>query len=101
MLRRPPSSTRSDTLFPDTPLFLSRKAMVMDGADADHLLVAARLADGTMGLFMVVGEAEGLARTGYYTIDDAAAADLTFDRVAARAVAVGAGVGAEIGRAHV
>src|SRR3546814_10196214 len=49
----------------------------MDGADADHLLVSARLADGTTGLFMVVGEAEGLARTGYYTIDDAAAADLT------------------------
>ncbi|RIA37162.1 hypothetical protein DFR49_3039 [Hephaestia caeni] len=73
-----------------------RKAVVMDGADADHLLVSARLADGTTGLFMVAGEAEGLVRTGYYTIDDAAAADLTLDRVAARAVAIGGGVGAAI-----
>src|SRR3546814_2154082 len=31
MLRRPPRSTRTDTLFPDTPLFRSEGAKLFDG----------------------------------------------------------------------
>src|SRR5690606_35140044 len=69
-----------------------RKALVMDGADADGIVVSARGDDGTAGLFLVEGNAAGLSRTGYRTIDDFAAADLVFDDVEARAIALGAAV---------
>lgn len=69
-----------------------RKALVMDGADADGIVVSARDDDGTAGLFLVEGNAAGLSRTGYRTIDDFAAADLVFDDVEARAIALGAAV---------
>src|SRR3546814_2938670 len=45
MIRRPPRSTRTDTLFPDTTLFRSKAGGLevlaehaLDGGDVDHLL---------------------------------------------------------------
>jgi alkylation response protein AidB-like acyl-CoA dehydrogenase len=69
-----------------------RKAMVLDGADADHILVTARTPEGATGLFLVTGETDGLTRTRFHTIDDFAAADLAFDGAEATAIALGASV---------
>lgn len=69
-----------------------RKALVMDGAHADSIVVSARSDDGTAGLFLVTGDAAGLSRTGYHTIDDFAATDLVFEEVEADLIALGAGV---------
>lgn len=73
-----------------------RKAMVFDGADADHLLVTARTADGTLGLFLVAGDAAAMKRTRFHTIDDFDAADITFAGCEAVPVAIGPQVGAAV-----
>jgi alkylation response protein AidB-like acyl-CoA dehydrogenase len=69
-----------------------RKAMVMDGADADRILVSAKTADGAIGLFLVTGDAVGMTRTRFRSIDDFAAADIELDGVEAVPVAIGADV---------
>src|SRR3546814_19703114 len=43
MLRRPPRSTRTDTLFPYTTLF--RSMMIGDAGKIDHLLASAAASD--------------------------------------------------------
>src|SRR3546814_12834530 len=53
MIRRPPRSTRTDTLFPDTTLFRSRQQQV----DADRLEGAQRMAGAT--------DEPGLGRVGW------------------------------------
>lgn len=73
-----------------------RKSVVMDGADADRLLVTATTADGSTGLFLVTGDAAGMTRTLFHTIDDFAAADIALDDVEAVAVALGDDVPAAI-----
>jgi hypothetical protein len=55
------------------------KEPVPHGARADLLVVSAQVSDGTTGLFLVPGDAEGLTRTGYRTHDGGRAANLTFD----------------------
>src|SRR3546814_15667603 len=42
MARRPPSSTRPDTLFPDTTLFRSGPAAVMEGREAPRGVIDPR-----------------------------------------------------------
>ena len=69
-----------------------RKAMVMDGKDADRMLVSAVTADGSTGLFLVAGDAAGMTRQLFRSIDDFAAADIALDGVAAVPVAIGADV---------
>jgi alkylation response protein AidB-like acyl-CoA dehydrogenase len=61
-----------------------RKAMVLDGADADRILLTARTAEGTIALFEIAGDAAGLTRTRFHTIDDFSAADIALDSVEAR-----------------
>jgi alkylation response protein AidB-like acyl-CoA dehydrogenase len=73
-----------------------RKAMVLDGADADHILVSARTDTGKTGLFLVRGGATGMTRTLFRTIDDHAAADIAFDNTDALAITLNAGVPAAI-----
>src|SRR3546814_15674359 len=83
MIRRPPRSTRTDTLFPYTTLFRSRRVAIAEGDDAGELRR---------------GGAEGGNRGG-----DVGAARLEA-AVFAFAVADAAAVEAEdrkIGRAHV
>ena len=55
------------------------KEPVAHGARADHLVVSAALPDGGTGLFLVAGDAEGITRTGYPTIDGGRAAKIVFD----------------------
>ncbi|RYE02772.1 MAG: pimeloyl-CoA dehydrogenase small subunit [Sphingomonadales bacterium] len=69
-----------------------RKAMVMDGKDADRILISATTEDGSTGLFLVTGDAAGMTRTLFRSIDDFAAADIALDGVEAVPVAIGAGV---------
>lgn len=56
-------------------------ALVLDGADADHLIVAARTERYTTALFAVPGGQQGLIAHRYPTIDGRRAADLRFLRV--------------------
>src|SRR3546814_17797736 len=42
MIRRPPRSTRTDTLFPYTPLFRSQRHRRRDRGEAHHALLARR-----------------------------------------------------------
>src|SRR3546814_7868983 len=60
MLRRPPSSTRTDTLFPYTTLFRSRDAFVDAGA-------AARLAG--QGLVVAGGDRLAVTAAGILLLD--------------------------------
>ncbi|MFA4970230.1 MAG: acyl-CoA dehydrogenase [Sulfuritalea sp.] len=53
-----------------------RKAVVAHGGCADLLLVSARTADGSTGLFAVAPGAEGVALRDYPTLDGQRAADL-------------------------
>jgi alkylation response protein AidB-like acyl-CoA dehydrogenase len=69
-----------------------RKAMVLDGADADRLLVSARTATGDLAVFLVEGGTQGIRRAPFHTIDDFAAADIELADVAASLVARGPGV---------
>jgi len=73
-----------------------RKTMVMDGADADRILVSATTGDGATGLFLVTGDAAGMKRTLFHSIDGFAAADILLDGVEAVPVAIGADVPAAI-----
>src|SRR3546814_8556728 len=56
MIRRPPRSTRTDTLFPYTTLFRSGEAAELDlhGADAEILAGAGRDADAALADFVGV-----------------------------------------------
>jgi alkylation response protein AidB-like acyl-CoA dehydrogenase len=69
-----------------------RKTLVLGGAEADRLIVAARLGAGTKpALFLVDAAAPGVSRRGYRTIDELAAADISFDAVRLPADALLAG----------
>lgn len=57
--------------------------LVLDGAGADHLLVAARTEGYAPALLLVPRGADGLTRHAYPTIDGRAAADLRFINVEA------------------
>ena len=59
------------------------KEPVLHGARADQLVVSAARADGSTGLFLVDGAAEGLDRTGYATYDGGRAAKVVLDRTPA------------------
>lgn len=74
-----------------------RKAMVMDGADADRLLVTARLPSGETGLFVMAGD-DAAARARFHTIDDFSAADIDFHESSAVLLGSGAAVRAGIER---
>lgn len=76
-----------------------RKAMVLDGADADRLIVSARTPGGEVGLFLVTGDATGLDRKPFHTIDDFAAADLALTDAPAIPLAIGDHVPAAIAAA--
>src|SRR3546814_2993688 len=54
MIRRPPRSTRTDTLFPYTPLFRSRHDLLREGIG--------RLAQGRTSLFEFASSSSGAAR---------------------------------------
>ncbi|GAB2781198.1 acyl-CoA dehydrogenase family protein [Nocardioides salsibiostraticola] len=55
------------------------KEPVAHGARANHLVVSAALPDGGTGLFLVAGDADGVTRTGYPTIDGGRAAKIVLD----------------------
>ena len=59
------------------------KEPVLHGARADVLVVSAALPDGGTGLFLVAGDAAGLAREGYPTYDGGRAARVALDATAA------------------
>jgi alkylation response protein AidB-like acyl-CoA dehydrogenase len=65
---------------------LGEKRLVIAGAEADALVVAARSPEGAPALFLVESNAAGLSSRAYRTIDGRSAADLRFDRVAAQAL---------------
>ena len=63
-----------------------RKAVVLHGAQADKLLVSARVSGGLndahgIGLFVVDGNAGGVSRLDYATVDGFRAAEITLDGV--------------------
>jgi alkylation response protein AidB-like acyl-CoA dehydrogenase len=62
------------------------KRLVVAGAEADALVVAARLGEGTPALFLVEGDAAGLDKRAYRTIDGRSAADIRFEAVKATAL---------------
>jgi alkylation response protein AidB-like acyl-CoA dehydrogenase len=62
------------------------KRLVIAAAEADALVVAARSPEGASALYLVEGEAAGLARRAYRTIDGRSAADIRFDAVKATAL---------------
>ncbi len=62
--------------------------LVLDGASAEHLLVAARTESYTSALLLVQPGAEGVSARRYPTIDGRAAADLRFINVDATLVAL-------------
>jgi len=66
------------------------KEPVLHGAEADVLLVSARLPDGGTGLFVVPADAVGLTRHGYVTTAHGRAARIHFART--RAVPLGSAV---------
>src|SRR3546814_8233055 len=59
MIRRPPRSTRTDTLFPSTTLFRSLPQLGTVQVPDEHL-VAARRGDGQQPQLVVDGEAGGV-----------------------------------------
>jgi alkylation response protein AidB-like acyl-CoA dehydrogenase len=62
------------------------KRLVIAGAEAEALVVAARGADGEPALFLVEAWAAGLEARAYRTIDGRSAADIRFDAVKATAL---------------
>jgi alkylation response protein AidB-like acyl-CoA dehydrogenase len=60
------------------------KRLVIAGAEADALVVAARSDEGAPALFLVESGAAGLHPRAYRTIDGRSAADIRFDRVVAQ-----------------
>jgi len=65
------------------------KRLVIAGAEADAVVVAARVGeDGPVGLFLVERDARGLTARAYTTIDGQSAAKVTFQNVAVGAPGV-------------
>ncbi len=56
--------------------------MVMGGSQAQHLVVAARLGDGGLGLFHIPAHASGVAMRAYQLHDGRSASDMRLDGVA-------------------
>lgn len=72
-----------------------RKTMVLGGGEADTLIVAARIGEGgDPALFLVEGDAGGVSRKSYRTIDELNAVDVTFESVKLGADALLAGADA-------
>jgi alkylation response protein AidB-like acyl-CoA dehydrogenase len=57
------------------------KHFVLDGGTADVLIVAARSAPGAITLFLVPGNAKGVARTPLHSVDSRGVANIVFDNV--------------------
>ena len=62
------------------------KRLVIAGAQAEALVVTARSEEGSPALFLVEGDAAGLQKRAYRTIDGRSAADIRFDAVKATAL---------------
>ncbi|MFD2090923.1 acyl-CoA dehydrogenase family protein [Blastococcus deserti] len=75
------------------------KEPVPHGARADVLIVSAVLADGGTGLFVVRGDATGLARTGYRNHDGTRSANVRFEDTPAEPLGNGGDQTAAIERA--
>lgn len=56
-----------------------QKCLVFGGAEADAMLVSARMADDGIGLFQVPADRDGVNLTGYSLIDGSSASDTQFD----------------------
>jgi alkylation response protein AidB-like acyl-CoA dehydrogenase len=79
-------------------LLTGRKGVVLHGGGADKIVVSARTAGGRrdrngITLFVVDGDAAGLSRRAYKTIDGLCAAEVVLENVAAPADAVVGAVG--------
>ena len=82
-----PSATRvTASQDGDTWTLSGTKEPVAHGGRADHLVVSAALPDGGTGLFLVAGNAEGVTRTAYPTIDGGRAAKIVLDGATATAL---------------
>ncbi|RMB07958.1 acyl-CoA dehydrogenase family protein [Eilatimonas milleporae] len=58
------------------------KSVVINGGEADTLIVSARLPDGGTALVLVPGDGDGVARRAYPTVDGSRGAEITFENVA-------------------
>jgi len=65
------------------------KSLVPHGDCADTFVVSARDADGTVGLYLVAADADGVTRTGYRTHDRRRGAQVVFDGAAAQRLGSG------------
>src|SRR3546814_15571296 len=65
MIRRPPRSTRTDTLFPYTTLFRSPGHHVGDRADAIHDIFLDRLGRVEFGLLRQIADGDPVTRPGF------------------------------------
>ncbi|MCF8199896.1 MAG: acyl-CoA dehydrogenase [Sulfuritalea sp.] len=83
------TDARGETVTETKGRLSGRKAVVAHGACADLLLVSARLADSSIGLFAVAPDASGVTLRDYPTLDGQHAADIVLTDVAA--VKLGAG----------
>src|SRR3546814_8201838 len=97
MIRLPPRSTRTDTLFPYTTLFRSRKVAVLHGATADEFIVSAQTVAG-LSLFLVPASASGLRIVEQRGYDGIPIAEIALDDVTVTADSLlgGAGSGAGV-----
>jgi len=68
------------------PVLSGVKRLVVAGAEAQALVVAARSEEGAPALFLVEGGAAGLEMRAYRTIDGRSAADIRFEAVKATAL---------------
>ncbi len=80
------------------------KAVVLNGDSADALLVSARTAgeaeaEAGIGLFLVDGDAQGVTRRGYPTVDGGRAAEIALEDAAASPLGPADGAFPEIERA--
>jgi len=68
-----------------------RKQVVLNAPVAAALLVTAHLDDGTLGLFLVPSDSEGLQRRDYVTLDDQRASDIDVDVALPRSALLASG----------